>query len=413
MTAAAPNPAGVSVRFLGWRVAALATIAAALSGPGQTIGVAVFVDPMIETLALTRSEVSTGYLVGTLVGAGLLVFVGRWIDRVGTRTAMSWIGLAFGFALLVMAGVQGIATLTLGFILIRWLGQGSLMLVSQLSITPWFERRRGFVFGLSTTATASLIALTPVLLGLVISGFDWRLAWVVAAVAVWLVVLPIARLGIIDRPSDVGQYPDGDPAPHPSEPVIERRSMTRRQALRQVRFWVLGLVLATTSMLVTALNFHQISILGEQGLTLTEAAAMFLPQIAGTIVAGLIFGTLADRVPAGPLLAMTMVLLGITLLLAASLQPGLVILAYAVLLGAAAGSQWPLTSTIMPRWYGLANIGAIQGFASLFVVGGSALGPVLLAVANDGIGGYGQAAWVLLALPLVMGLAALTIRETR
>ncbi|MGD8684784.1 MAG: MFS transporter, partial [Chloroflexota bacterium] len=104
MTAAAPNPGGVSVRFLGWRVAALATITAALSGPGQTIGVAVFVDPMIETLASTRSEVSTAYLVGTLVGAGLLVFVGRWIDRVGTRTAMSWIGLAFGLALLFMAG---------------------------------------------------------------------------------------------------------------------------------------------------------------------------------------------------------------------------------------------------------------------------------------------------------------------
>jgi hypothetical protein len=67
----------------------------------------------------------------------------------------------------------------------------------------------------------------------------------------------------------------------------------------------------------------------------------------------------------------------------------------------------------MPRWYGLANIGAIQGFASLFVVGGSALGPVLLALASDGIGGYGQAAWVLLALPVVMGLAALTIRESQ
>ena len=49
---------------------------------------------------------------------------------------------------LVMAGVQGIGMLTLGFVLIRWLGQGSLTLVSQLSITPWFERRRGFVFGL-------------------------------------------------------------------------------------------------------------------------------------------------------------------------------------------------------------------------------------------------------------------------
>jgi hypothetical protein len=67
----------------------------------------------------------------------------------------------------------------------------------------------------------------------------------------------------------------------------------------------------------------------------------------------------------------------------------------------------------MPRWYGLTNIGAIQGFASLFVVGGSALGPVLLASANDRIGSYGQAAWVLLVLPLAMGLGALTIREPR
>ncbi len=82
-----------------------------------------------------------------------------------------------------------------------------------------------------------------------------------------------------------------------------------------------------------------------------------------------------------------------------------------VLLGAAAGSRWPLTSTIMPRWYGLAKVGAIQGFASLFVVGGSALGPVLLALANAGIGGYGEAAFVPLVLPVVMGLGALTIRE--
>mgnify|MGYP000523655959 CR=1 FL=1 len=74
---------------------------------------------------------------------------------------------------------------------------------------------------------------------------------------------------------------------------------------------MLGLVLATTSMLVTALNFHQISILGEQGLTLTEAAAMFLPQTVGTLAAGLVFGTLADRLPARLLLAATMALLAL------------------------------------------------------------------------------------------------------
>ena len=34
-------------RFVGWRIAVLATITAAMTGPGQTIGVSVFIDPNV------------------------------------------------------------------------------------------------------------------------------------------------------------------------------------------------------------------------------------------------------------------------------------------------------------------------------------------------------------------------------
>ncbi len=407
-----PAPALSWREFLGWRVALFATITAALTGPGQTVGVSVFVDPMIAALDLTRSELSTAYLVGTLLGAVALIPVGRWIDRVGARRAMTLIGLAFGIGLLVMGGVQGFLTLALGFTLIRWLGQGSLQLVSTLSITPWFERRRGFVFGLSTTGTAVLMSFAPILLGVAIGLVDWRLAWVLAALVTWLIVVPIARFGIIDRPSDVGQYADGDPAPHPAAaPRPVARSSTRREALGQPRFWLLSFVIATTSMLVTALNFHQISILGDQGLTVTEAAAMFLPQIIGMLAAGLVMGALADRVAARLLLPATMVLLALSLLLAAFLTPGPIILVYAVLLGAAAGAGRPLVATFLPRWYGLAHIGSIQGVAALIAVAASSAGPVALSVVNDRIDGYGPAALLLVSAPLVIGLAALSISE--
>ncbi|MDH3470491.1 MAG: MFS transporter, partial [Acidimicrobiia bacterium] len=94
-------------RFLGWRIAVLATITATMTGPGQTIGVSVFVDPMIADLSLTRSQVATAYLIGTLTGALALPFVGRWVDRVGSRRAMTLIGLAFASGLVVMSGVRG------------------------------------------------------------------------------------------------------------------------------------------------------------------------------------------------------------------------------------------------------------------------------------------------------------------
>ncbi len=408
-----PDPGALGWRdFIGWRVALLATVTAALTGPGQTIGVSVFVDPMIETLDLTRSELSTAYLVGTLVGAVALLPVGRRIDRVGARRAMTLIGLAFGVGLLVMAGVQGFVTLVVGFTLIRWLGQGSLQLVSTLSITPWFERRRGFVFGLSASATAALMSFTPIVLGAAIGVVDWRIAWVLSALAIWLVVVPIARFGIIDRPADVGQYADGDPAPHPSDPPAPVAfSHSRREALVQPRFWLLSAVIATTSMLITALNFHQISILGDQGLTVTEAAAMFLPQVIGALTAGLLVGALADRVPARFLLLLTMLLLACSLVLAAFLSPGWIILAYAISLGAAAGASRPLVATLLPRWYGLTHIGSIQGVSALVTVAASAAGPVALSLVSDNIGGYAPSALLLIAMPLVIGIAALTISE--
>ena len=398
--------------FIGWRIAVLATITGAFTGPGQTIGVSVFVDPMIADLNLTRSQVSLAYLIGTLVGAAALLPVGRWIDRVGSRRAMTWIGLAFGFGLVAMSGVRGFVTLAIGFTLIRWLGQGSLGLVSVVSITHWFERRRGAVFGVSFTAVSALMALTPIFLGLAIEAYDWRTAWLIAAVAVWLVVIPIARFGIVDRPADVGQYPDGDDAPTASSARARTAaSRSRREALGEVRFWLLNLAVAVTAMLVTALNFHQISILGEEGFTATEAATMFLPQVVGAIVAGLVVGALADLVQARFLVATSMAILVCSLLLVGFIQPGWQVVLYAVMLGASAGAQRPLVATLLPRWYGAVHIGAIQGVSTLIGVAASAVGPVALALVSTWLGGYTEAAQLLAVMPFMIGLASLAISK--
>jgi MFS family permease len=399
-------------RFVGWRIVVLATITGAMTAPGQTVSVSVFVDHLISDLGLSREGVSTAYLIGTLTGALILPIVGRWIDRVGARIAMTVIGAAFAVGLVAMSGVRGFVTLAIGFTLIRWLGQGSLSLVSSVAVTHWFERRRGTVFGVMMTGIAALMSLGPVLLNLAIEAYSWRTAWLIAAVAVAVIVVPIAWFGIIDRPSDVDQFVDGDPAPHPDEPTpVSATSHSRREALGEARFWVLSMTVATTSMLITALNFHQISILGDKGLTSTEAAVMFLPQVGGAIVAGLVVGALADRIGPRYLLATSMTLLAIGLLMVPVIQQGWSVVAYGVVLGAAGGSQRPLASTILPRWFGLANIGAIHGVSTFVGVGASAAGPVILSLARSAAGGYGVATAIFAIVPIAMILASLTVTE--
>ena len=413
----APAPPDVAEplrRFLGWRIAGLAVITGAMTGPGQTIGVSVSINPLIAELGLSRPQVSAAYLIGTLAGAAALLPVGVWIDRVGARRAMRWIGVAFGIGLVVMAGVQDFVTLAIGFTLIRWLGQGSLSLVSSIAIVHWFERRRGVVFGVTTTMVSGLMSLTPLILGLAVAAYGLRTAWLLAAIAVWIVVVPIGHFGIVDRPSDVGQLPDGD---YPGAlaafagAAAIGTSSTRGQAITQPRFVLMSLVVATTAMVATGLNFHQISILTEAGLSTTAAAAMFVPQVAGTIAVGLAAGALADRIPARFLLTTSMVLLICALAMVGSLEPGWQVFAYTILLGAAGGAQLPLVPTVLPRWFGLQNIGGIQGISTLVMVAASATGPVTLALLAESSGGYAAAALWLTTIPVATGLGALWITE--
>lgn len=403
----------VTLRFSGWRIVAFATITASLTGPGQTIGVSVFVDHFIADLGLTRSEVAAAYLAGTLIGSLALPKVGLWIDRTGVRNAMTAIGIAFGAALVLMSGVNSLVVLAVGFTFIRLLGQGSLTLVSTVAVTHWFDRRRGLALGIMTTLVGALMALVPVASNALIGAVGWRVTWLILAGIVWAVVVPIARLGMIDRPAVVGQLVDGprrlavreeDVAPPP-------RSADRREALATPAFWVAVSVLSVQSMLVTGLNFHQISLLGEAGLTAGEAALMFLPQVLGATVAGLLFGVLSDRYRGGPVLGATMGLLAVCLWLASDLGSSATVVVYAVVLGAAGGSSRSAGAAILPRWFGPGHIGSIAGIATFAAVAASAAGPLALSVARDAAGDYGSAALMFVVVPLAVGLVSLLLRD--
>ena len=397
--------------FFGWRMVALAAITGAMSGPGQTIGVSVFIDHFIADLGISRSQVSTAYLFGTLAAAAVLPAIGNRIDHVGVKRSMTLIAVAFGIALVGMSAVNGLIALVVGFFAIRLFGQGSLTLASTLAVTHWFDRRRGLALGVMATAMGILMSLVPVFLNIVIEAYSWRTAWIVAAILVWVIVIPIAQWGLIDRPSDVRQTPDGaTPAPdeRPTDEVAP--SASRSEAIRTSRFWIVTIASSTVGLLLTALNFHQISMLGEAGLTATEAAAMFLPQVIGAAVAGVFFGYLADRLTGRILIPLVMGLLGISLLLTQVLAPGTAVIVYAISLGAAGGASRTVTTTLLPRWFGVGHIGAIQSTATLVGVASTALGPVLYAIGREVTGSYGTAAAWFALIPLAVAVAAATMK---
>jgi MFS family permease len=396
-------------------VLAFAIVAAGLTGPGQTIGVSVFIDHLVDDLSLSRSQVSTAYLVGTLAGAMLLPSVGKFIDRRGVRVAQVLIGLLFGLALVNMSFVNGLVWLAIGFGGIRFLGQGSLSLVSTVTVQLRFHRTRGTAIGIFMTASAGLMALVPVVLAVTISAVGWRNAWLVSAAVVVGVVVPVAWFGLRDLPARVRPVATANvgATTKPSAGAIaiggrsDIDSFERGEAMRTGSFWLLAAVSGAAGMMTTALNFHQIDLLGEAGLSEKAAAALFIPQVAGSTVAGLTIGYVGDRIGTRYLPAIGMALLLSAQLLASVAAPGAIVIIYAVVLGATGGATRTASATLQPQWFGTGHVGSIQGAVTLFGVGASAIGPVALTLTEQWLGSYPRAVVLLGVVPAAAMLFAL------
>ncbi|MGB5757515.1 MAG: MFS transporter, partial [Acidimicrobiales bacterium] len=155
------TPTGARTGFLGPRILVVAVVTSILTGPGQTIGVSVFIDPMVDALGISRSAVSAAYLVGTLIGASAMPRFGRFVDGRGVRLAQTVVGLAFGAALFAMAGVRNTIWLAAGFAGIRMMGQGALSMITTVTVSLWFERRRGVAMGILATVGGAGIVAVP------------------------------------------------------------------------------------------------------------------------------------------------------------------------------------------------------------------------------------------------------------
>jgi MFS family permease len=92
-------------------------------------------------------------------------------------------------------------------------------------------------------------------------------------------------------------------------------------------------------------------------------------------------------------------LLIVAMLLATIVQPGLIVVIYAIMLGAMGGGVRTVAATLLPHWFGTEHLGSIQGSLTLLTVGSTALGPVVLAVTESWLGSYSQAILLLTVIP--------------
>ena len=370
---------------------------------GQTAGISVFIDSLIADLSVSRAEISTVYSASSLLAAFAIPWIGRRIDRHGSRRVTLIVGALFGAAILAMSQVGALIGLALGFFALRLLGQGALSLVSKVVVALRFRATLGRAVAVSGALTAVGLSLLPIILSTAIEGLGWRETWFVSGIAVWVVVIPLTLWAI---PPEA----DGAMASRPHSSDVPVDDWTRAHAVRTGMFWAITLTVAANSLVFTGLAFHQISILGEAGLSPTRAAANFLPQTVASVVALSLTGVLAHRLPGRAMIAGSMALLVLATLTLQFLEDDWITVVYALLLGSAAGTSFASEGVLYARYFGVKSIASIRGLAFTVSVAAAAVGPILVGVSYQATGGYAIAAAILMMIPIAVGILILVVR---
>ena len=365
-----------------------------------------FVGPVTTEFGWTASQFFLSY---TVVMCFVLVtgpLIGSIAARAGLRI-VGVVGLVGHSATYVIISFNNGSLLLwyLSFALLAILGAGSLPIVWTSVLNSWFLKHRGKAIGITMAGTGLGAFLLPPVVEFLISNYGWRAAYRGIGVGALLVSLPIVISMFRERARIVAEGGGKRAVPEPSA-----WGMTRGQAMRTARFWILGVVLFVTAIVVAGLLSNFERIMSEKGFERSSIATIAAVMGLTVIVGRLLVGALVDRFWAPGVAACVFVLLtiGLSILLGVDMTFlwGVFI---AILIGLAAGAELDLLAYLTGKYFGPANYPAVFGAIIAFFTVGAGVAPPLFGAVAQAFQGYTTILTISVALCLISILLFLAL----
>lgn len=409
--------------FYGWVIVLVSTLSIICSIPGQTNGVSLFTDHLIEALGIRRSDLAVAYMIGTIASGCILPVAGKLLDRIGVRFMSVFATTGLSLSLLVLSQVDridffvrslapfqwmSVFVAAFAFMLIRFFGQGNMTMVGRVAMGKWFNHWRGTATAIAGVPIAFAFNSAPWIMKNIIDTLGWRQAcWLLAGIVGGMMGL-IGLLLFRDKPEDCGLVMDGKviTTVSPKADIIHTvyHQFTRGQAVRTLSFWAFALALATNGLVITAIAFHLTDIGTEMQRSNDEIVKMLFFTSFIAIPVRFLVSYLVDNT--------TIQLRWILACMCTAMvvyTAGLIFLNTAVgwrttifFFGLASGLWGILMDVTFPRYYGRDHLGAISGLTMSIQVIASAVGPYLFSFGKNYFGSYRNTALLVVLLPFAM-----------
>ena len=342
---------------------------------------------------LSRGATSAIFSVAMLLCCVFGVLGGWALDRYGARISAFVMGFLTGLSLILTSQANSVWQLYITYSLFLSLGTAAVFAVVNSTVSRWFTKKRGFALGIANSGGAvGLVILAPFTTYL-ISSFDWRTAFIILGIIVWLITACMSVLLKRD-PRDMGLLPDGAKTEVAKTDLQTNKSSTQpaglslMEAFRTGNFWFIGFLWLLLSISVQLIMIHTVPHAIDMGISPSEAAFVLsllgLAAIAGRLVAGRVSDKIGRKIPA---IACALLQVGILIWLI-WIRDLWMLYIFGILFGFSWGGIGNQIPALIGDIFGLRSIGAITGTLLIGWNLGGAIGPAIGGFMFDISGSY-------------------------
>lgn len=362
----------------GWLVVLAAYFGAMVSfGSLLVFTFSIFLKPLSGAFGWSRESISAAFGFAALTVAVCSPPLGHLLDRFGPRRVILPCMAVFGIAFASLGFLTPRLThLYAVFVLLGIVGNGTTQMGYSRAISTWFDTHRGLALALVMAGVGTGAMVFPPIAQALISGYGWRVAYVVLGLLVLLFGLPLTALFVRERPLAGVET---------REPLA---GATVAEGVRSRVFWILIGTLFLSSISVNGAIAHLSPLLTDRGVATRNAALAASLLGLASFCGRLITGVLLDRF-FGPRVGFFLygaAAAGIFVL--ASAGTALNGMVAAVLIGLGVGAEADLTPYLLTRYFGLRAFSTLYGFTWTAYAIAGAIGPVWMGKAFDATGSY-------------------------
>ena len=374
-----------------WWIVAVAAFGLSTS-PGQFAygAFSLFIEPLEQEFGWARADMSLALTLFTLCLAVTLPFIGRLVDRRGSRRVLAPSMLLLGIGLCSLGWwLEALWILLAVYVLLGVLGAGANSPPYMRTVSSWFDRRRGLAIGTAMAGAGLGYAYVPPMVRYINDAYGWRFSFLALGAIIIFVATPLVALFLKDPPRPQASPTPGQEGGSGSGGTAgEMAGDAWREAMARGVFWMLICVFALLSFSLYGMLAHFKPMLSGMGIPGAEAGWIAGMVGIAVMVSRVVIGYLIDRIFA-PRVALVVFLLSAAgmVVLSTGNAPGFAIPA-ALLLGLSMGAEIDLLAYLAGRYFGLKSFAVIYGLLFSAFLAGTALGPWAYGAAYDARGTY-------------------------